>query len=63
MPALTIGVIYTTLIDCQTLAQQLDNPDWVIMDCRFDLLQTQAGREAYQAGHLPGSVAAGGPTA
>lgn len=56
MTALTIGVMYTTLIDCQTLAQQLDNPEWVIVDCRCDLMQPQAGREAYQSGHLPGSV-------
>ena len=56
MAALTIGVMHTTLIDCQTLAQQLNNPDWVIVDCCFDLMRPQAGREAYQSGHLPGSV-------
>lgn len=48
--------MYTTLIDCQALAQQLDNPDWVIVDCRFDLMQPQAGHAAYLAGHLPGAV-------
>lgn len=56
MSALTIGAMYTTLIDCQTLAGQLDEPDWVIVDCRFDLLQPQAGRVAYAVGHLPGAV-------
>ena len=56
MSLLTIIRMFTTLIDCQTLARQLDNPDWVIVDCRFDLLQPQAGRAAYAAGHLPGAV-------
>lgn len=56
MAAPTMGVMHTTLIDCQTLAQQIDKPDWVIVDCRFDLLQPLAGREAYQSGHLPGAV-------
>jgi thiosulfate/3-mercaptopyruvate sulfurtransferase len=46
---------YTTLIDTETLASHLDDPDWVIVDCRFTLSDTEAGRRAYAAGHLPGA--------
>ena len=28
---------YSTLIDTETLAHQLGDPDWVVVDCRFDL--------------------------
>jgi len=44
-----------TLISPQELAANLDNPDWVIADCRFALNDPQAGRQAYAAGHIPGS--------
>jgi len=46
---------YTTLIDSATLAANLDHPDWVVVDCRFDLANFAAGRKAYAAGHLPGA--------
>ena len=44
---------YTTLISTQTLNQQLNNPDWVIVDCRFSLADTEAGAKAYRHGHIP----------
>jgi thiosulfate/3-mercaptopyruvate sulfurtransferase len=47
---------YAALIDSQTLAQQLDNPDWIIVDCRFDLADARAGESAYLAAHIPGAV-------
>ena len=46
---------YTTLISVETLAARLDDPDWVICDCRHDLADTDAGRRAYAAGHIPGA--------
>ena len=46
---------YTTLVDAATLAAQLDNPDWVIFDCRHDLADTEAGRRAYNEAHIPGA--------
>jgi len=46
---------YTTLIDCETLHRHLQDPAWVVVDCRFDLLQPEAGREAYQHGHINGA--------
>ena len=48
--------MYSTLIDPQTLSRHLDRPDWVVVDCRFDLMQPVAGQQAYLAGHLPGAV-------
>ena len=45
----------TTLITPEQLAIQVDNPHWVILDCRHDLMNPAAGRDAYAAGHLPGA--------
>ncbi|CUI07447.1 sulfurtransferase [Massilia antarctica] len=45
--------MYTTLISAADLAGHIDNPSWVIVDCRHDLMNLAAGREAYAAGHLP----------
>ena len=46
---------YTTLIDAITLHAHLDDPDWVVMDCRFSLADPEAGRRAYEESHLPGA--------
>ncbi len=46
---------YTTLISTQTLSQHLNDPAWVIIDCRFNLAQTSAGHDAYLDGHIPGA--------
>ncbi len=45
-----------TLIDPQTLADHLDDPHWVVVDCRFELADPEAGERAYAEGHLPGAV-------
>jgi thiosulfate/3-mercaptopyruvate sulfurtransferase len=44
---------YATLIPAAQLARHLPEPDWVILDCRHDLADPDAGRAAYQAGHIP----------
>ncbi len=46
---------YTTLVSTERLAQHLDDSQWVVVDCRFTLTDTEAGRRAYVAGHLPGA--------
>lgn len=46
---------YTTLISADELAQSYHSPDWVVIDCRFELSDTSAGRRAYAAGHIPGA--------
>lgn len=45
----------TTLVSADQVAQQLDNPDWVLVDCRHDLANPEFGRAAYADGHLPGA--------
>lgn len=46
----------TTLLSPAELAPHLENPDWLVVDCRFDLARPQAGAEAYEAGHIAGAV-------
>lgn len=45
-----------TLISAAKLVSLLDHPRLRLVDCRFDLADRQAGRRAYEAGHLPGAV-------
>lgn len=51
--------MYNTLIQAHTLKSHLSDPDWVIVDCRYDLADVNAGRQSYLAGHIPGAVYAG----
>ena len=44
-----------TLVSTKELAAHLGEPQWVVLDCRFDLADPTAGRRAYQAGHVPGA--------
>lgn len=46
---------HTTLIDTATLRAHLDDPNWIIVDCRFSLMDTEAGRRAWRENHLPGA--------
>ena len=48
--------MFTTLIDIETLAAHLADPDWVTVDCRFRLDDTEFGRREYAADHIPGAV-------
>ena len=47
---------FETLVDRSTVAAHLEDPDWLLFDCRFDLADPEAGRRAYRDGHLPGAV-------
>ncbi|WP_299028164.1 sulfurtransferase [uncultured Thermanaerothrix sp.] len=47
---------YTTLISPHELSLHLHRSDWVIVDCRFDLIQPDWGFRSYQEGHIPGAV-------
>src|ERR1700748_1918423 len=48
---------YTTLISATNLAERLAPApgSGFVIDCRFDLADTEAGEKAYLAGHLPGA--------
>lgn len=48
--------MYTTLIEAAPLAAMLQDPDVVILDCRFDLMRPEWGRQAYESGHIPGAL-------
>ena len=43
----------TTLIEPAALAAHLADPDWAIVDCRFDLARPEWGTLAWAAGHIP----------
>ena len=47
---------WTTLVGTNALAERLDDPALVIVDCRYDLEHEAWGREAYADAHLPGAV-------
>lgn len=44
---------YTTLVDTSVLASHIDDPDWVIFDCRNDLMNAEAGVADYASAHIP----------
>jgi len=47
--------MFSTIISTEQLAQHLSDPNWVVIDCRFTLTETEAGRAAYAQGHIPGA--------
>ncbi|MDD5580826.1 MAG: sulfurtransferase [Methylobacter sp.] len=44
---------YNTLVSAATLNQHINNTNWIIIDCRFSLADTEAGVKAYRRGHIP----------
>lgn len=48
--------MYRTLIDPAVLQQNLGSENWVVVDCRFGLADTEAGHEAYLDAHIPGAI-------
>jgi thiosulfate/3-mercaptopyruvate sulfurtransferase len=46
---------FRTLIDVESLHERLDAPQIVVVDCRFALTDTGAGRRDYESGHIPGA--------
>jgi thiosulfate/3-mercaptopyruvate sulfurtransferase len=47
---------YTTIIATDRLATHLQDADWLIVDCRFDLSKPRWGNEEYLKAHIPGAV-------
>lgn len=43
------------LIDVDTLATHLDDPRWIVFDCRHDLMAPSAGEALYRDGHIQGA--------
>lgn len=48
--------LHKNCVSADELGDHLDDPDWVVIDCRFNLMRPGAGRLAYEAGHIPGAV-------
>lgn len=48
-------VAKTPLVSSDWLAQHLTDPDLVVVDCRFALLQPGLGQQQYQESHIPGA--------
>ncbi len=44
---------YTTLISATDLRTHAGDANWLLVDCRHDLTDPEAGRNAYLAGHIP----------
>jgi len=47
---------YKTIIECEIAFQQLDQPDWVFVDCRANMANRDYGERVYREAHLPGAV-------
>ena len=48
--------MHRTLINAADLVNHIGDPAWVILDCRFTIANTEAGRRDYLEGHIPGAV-------
>ena len=46
---------FTTLVDTPTLLTHLEDPQWVVFDCRFKLAEPERGRRDYLEQHIPGA--------
>ncbi|CAN5190818.1 sulfurtransferase [soil metagenome] len=44
---------HTTLISAADLAPHVHESNWIVLDCRHDLANPDAGRIAFEAGHIP----------
>ena len=47
------------LIDTHELSLHLGDPQWIMFDCRHDLVDTGKGERLYRQGHIPGAHFAG----
>lgn len=48
--------MFNTLVSAQQLAQLQAQKAVLVLDCRFDLMNTRAGEQAYAEGHIPGAL-------
>ncbi len=46
-------MVYDSIVHPNTLFQYLNDPDWVIIDCRFELGDPAWGKSAYLEDHIP----------
>jgi len=48
--------VFKTIIDAPTLHARLSDPELIIVDARFNLMDVDEGRAAYLEAHIPGAV-------
>jgi thiosulfate/3-mercaptopyruvate sulfurtransferase len=48
-------MVLMALVSTDVLARHLDDPDWVVFDCRHDLTDPARGRAEYASSHIPGA--------
>src|SRR5277367_6733804 len=48
-------MMFKTLIEADSLLELLGKPRLAVVDCRFDLMNPGAGRQAYLRAHIPGA--------
>lgn len=48
--------MYKTIIGVDSLRENLEHPGWVIVDCRYNLSDKNAGKNLYLKAHIPGAV-------
>jgi thiosulfate/3-mercaptopyruvate sulfurtransferase len=48
--------MYTTLIEPAQLAAHMDDENWAVLDCRFDLGKPEWGADVYAQGHIPDAL-------
>lgn len=48
--------MYTTLIEPAELSPHANDPNWVVLDCRFDLARPAWGEEEFARGHVPNAL-------
>jgi thiosulfate/3-mercaptopyruvate sulfurtransferase len=46
-------MMFKTLIDVDSLQKLMAKPQLAVVDCRFDLMNPEAGRQAYLRAHIP----------
>ncbi|HEX5274933.1 MAG TPA: sulfurtransferase [Candidatus Rubrimentiphilum sp.] len=50
--------MHRTLVSVDELAAHLNDPHWIVVDCRHSLQDPQFGPRAYAQGHIPGAFLA-----
>lgn len=48
--------MFNTLINTSSLHKHYGAKSWIIVDCRYELIDREAGRHQYLAAHIPGAV-------
>lgn len=47
--------MFDAIVSVESLRDRLEDPRWVVVDCRHQLADFSAGRALYDAGHIPGA--------